>query len=431
VSLARRAILVLGVLGTGAASATAQQGGMPPGAEAPRIALITVGPGAAVWEKFGHNMIRVTDPSNGTDLAYNFGIFDFNQKNFYWNFLQGRMLYAMDSGSAPWELMSYGSTGRSIEIQDLALAPEQARLLAANLARNAEPDRRNYRYDYYLDNCSTRVRDALDVALGGALKRQLAGVATSATFRSRTAELTAGNPAVYFGLMLLLGPSTDRPLTAWEDSFIPMNLAHYIEPVVNPALEGGAQPLVAAGSMRPATDAMAPSTRTPASWTGWFLVLGVAVGGLLAWSGAWSAAGRGRTPLLVLGGLWTLVAGIAGVVMLYLWAFTDHAVAYRNVNILQADALGLVMFGLLAGWARRSGPPPAGLRAVALAVAALSVFGLALHLLPWSGQANGVILCFFVPANLGMALGARRAATAATTAPTAVPPAPPRSSARP
>jgi hypothetical protein len=424
VSLTRRAILALGVLGAAAAPAAAQQGGMPPGMEPPRIALITVGPGSAVWEKFGHNMIRVTDPATGTDLAYNFGLFDFNQKNFYWNFLQGRMLYAMGGFPSAGQLSYYTSTGRSIEIQDLALAPEQARLLAANLARNAEPDRSNYRYDYYLDNCSTRVRDALNVALGGALKRDLDTVATRATFRSRTAELTAGNPAVYFGLMLLLGPSTDRPLSAWEDGFIPMNLAHYVGTVANPALEGGAQPLVAASSMQPASDAMAPSARTPGSWTGWFLVLGMMVGGILSWAGARSAAGRGRTPFLVFGGLWTLVSGIAGVVMLYLWAFTDHAVAYRNANILQADALGLVMFGLLAAWARRPGAPPRGLRTVALWVAVLSLFGVALHLLPWSAQVNGVILCFFVPANIGMALGARRASMAATTAPTSAPLAP-------
>ena len=151
-------------------------------------------------------MIRVTDSVAGTDIAYNFGMFDFNQENFYWNFAQGRMMYSMDAAQTAWELVRYGRSGRSIEEQVLALTPGQARSLAHNLARNAEPDQMFYRYDYYRDNCSTRVRDALNVVLAGTLDGDLSVIPTTTTYRSRTAELTADNPALYFGLMVLLGP---------------------------------------------------------------------------------------------------------------------------------------------------------------------------------------------------------------------------------
>jgi len=370
-----------------------------------------------VWEKFGHNMIRVSDPATGTDLAYNFGMFDFRQKNFYWNFLQGRMLYSMGGYDATSELEFYGRTGRSIQIQELMLAPDQARSLAEALSRNAAPDRRDYRYEYYRDNCSTRVRDALNLSLAGALERDLSVIPTRSTYRSRTAELTAGSPAVYFGLMLLLGPSTDRPLTAWEESFIPMDLARYLAPLVNPAIDGGAAPLVAASSMQPARGDMAAPVRSPSAWLGWFLVLGVLVGGTLAWAGARCGAGRGRGAFVVFGSLWSMLSGLAGFIMVYLWAFTDHVVAYRNENLLQASVLGLVVFVLMAGWARRGGPAPAGVRALSSAIAVLSLAGVALQLLPWFSQVNAPALVFFVPANLGMALGAMRAAPA-TTGPT-------------
>lgn len=401
----------------------------PPAAPpAPRISIITVGPGPLVWELFGHNMIRVTDPAAGTDLAYNFGMFDFRQEHFYWNFLQGRMLYAMAGYDARYELDRYARTGRSIEIQDLALTADQARTLATSLARNAEPDRRNYRYDYYRDNCSTRVRDALNLALGGAIERALAAIPTEATYRSRTAELTAGNPAVYFGLMLLLGPSTDRPLSAWEDSFIPMNFAHDLAPLVNPSLAGGTTPLVAAATMVPASGERAAPLPTPASWLGWFLVLGVVVGGTLAWAGARAGLGEKRFPFLVLAGLWSLLSGVAGALMLYLWAFTDHTVAYRNENVLQASVLGLVLFAMCAGWARRGGTAPAGLRVIAWTVAALSLAGVVLQLLPAFRQVNAPALVFFVPANVGMALGAARAAPPVTkTGRPAIPPSRPKS----
>lgn len=408
-SRGRRAALLLGLLGAWPAGAARAQLPSPAPAPPPRISLVTVGPGAILWEKFGHNMIRVTDSAAGTDLAYNFGIFDFRQKNFYWNFLQGRMLYSMAGYIAALDIQRYVNAGRSVEIQDLALTPDQARTLAANLARNAQPDLKDYRYEPFRDNCSTRVRDALNVSLGGALEEALAGIPAGATFRSRTAELTAGSPGWYFGLMLLLGPSTDQPLSAWADAFIPGNLARYVEPVVNPALDGGTAPLVEAVSLRPATAEMGPATRAPSFWLGWFLVLGVLTGGLLAWAGGRQGAGRGRRPFLALAGIWTLLSGLAGLIIIYLWAFTDHTYAYRNENVLQASVLGLAMFALLAAWARRDGPAPAGLRVLAVAVAALSVLGVVIQLLPWFRQVNAPILVFFVPANLGMALGAVRA----------------------
>ena len=154
-----------------------------------------MGPGGPVWERFGHNMIRVTDSVAGTDIAYNFGIFDFHQKNFFWNFLQGRPMYALQGWDPAGAIASYVRHGRAVEEQLLALSPEQARSLAQNLERNAEPDEMYYRYDYYRDNCSTRVRDALNLVLAGTIDADLSRVSTTATYRSRTAELMAYNPA--------------------------------------------------------------------------------------------------------------------------------------------------------------------------------------------------------------------------------------------
>jgi hypothetical protein len=150
VSRGRRVALLLGLLGAaGAGTVRAQVLAGDPAAPAPKISLVTVGPGPILWEKFGHNMIRVTDSAAGTDLAYNFGIFDFRQKHFYWNFLQGRMLYSMAGYVAALDIQRYANAGRSVEIQDLALTPDQARTLAANLARNALPDMKDYRYEPY------------------------------------------------------------------------------------------------------------------------------------------------------------------------------------------------------------------------------------------------------------------------------------------
>jgi hypothetical protein len=121
---------------------------------------------------------------------------------------------------------------------------------------------------------------------------------------------------------------------------------------------------------------------------------------------------------VALGGLWSLVSGLAGFVMVYLWAFTDHQIAYRNENLLQASVLGLVVFVALAAWARRAeGPPPRALVMATAAIAVLSMVGVVLKFVPGPNQVNGIVLAFFVPANLGLAVGAVLAA-AVTTEPT-------------
>jgi hypothetical protein len=133
----------------------------------PRISVVTVGPGDAVWERFGHNYIWVQDPARGIDLAYNYGMFDFGQENFFANFARGRMMYWMAALDPYLSLEHYSGQNRTIWIQELDLTAEQATALRDFLVWNERPENRNYRYDYYRDNCSTRVRDALDRAATG------------------------------------------------------------------------------------------------------------------------------------------------------------------------------------------------------------------------------------------------------------------------
>jgi hypothetical protein len=134
----------------------------------PAISLLTIGPGEIFFERFGHNAIVVRDPASGVSLAYNYGIFDFDQQDFLLNFARGRMRYRMAVDDFADDLAMYRDEGRDITEQRLALTPEQARRLVEFLEWNARPENAQYRYDYFEANCSTRVRDAIDRALGGA-----------------------------------------------------------------------------------------------------------------------------------------------------------------------------------------------------------------------------------------------------------------------
>jgi hypothetical protein len=379
----------------------------------PRIYVMTMGPGDLVWERFGHNALWVHDPRTGADLAYNYGMFDFAQENFFKNFIQGKMEYWVAAFDAGATMRHYASYDRTVAVQELNLTPAQATELARLLAVNELPQNRFYRYDYYRDNCSTRVRDAIDRVLGGRLKAATERVSAGATYRSHTERLTAAGTAdvpIFTALMGGLGPAADRPISRWEEMFLPGALHDRLAELQVPDAAGRMVPLVreemqAVRSTRPAE----PSSRP--NWLPGYLAAGVALGGLLALLSSRVARGRAaRFGFAAIAGLWLLFAGTGGWILAGLWSLTDHGIAYRNENILQLSPLALPLVLLLpvlaygARWAAR----PAWL--LSAAVAALSVLGFVLQILPGIDQANGWIIALALPVNLALAWAARRMA---------------------
>ena len=155
---------------------------------APRIGVATMAPGEVFFERFGHNAIVVVDPASGDAISYNFGFFDPGEADFVGNFARGHMMYYLVALPFEQDLMQYRESGRGVSLQWLDMEPAQAQALADALAERARPENARYRYDYFTSNCSTQVRDALDAALGGRLKSQLAGRSRGNTFRSEAVQ---------------------------------------------------------------------------------------------------------------------------------------------------------------------------------------------------------------------------------------------------
>ena len=176
-----------------------------------RIWLVTAGPGDAVWERYGHNAIRVLDTATGRDVAYNWGIFDFEQVDFIPRFLRGRMLYMMAPFQSQSMLAAYARVDREVVVQELDLTPAQKLELRDLAERNALPENRDYAYQYFLDNCSTRVRDLLDLVLGGSLRAEFESSPGGVSFRDHIRRLTQDDPLIFTGMDLLLGAPGDRP----------------------------------------------------------------------------------------------------------------------------------------------------------------------------------------------------------------------------
>jgi len=376
------------------------------------VYLITMGPGKAVWERYGHNALWIQNERTGVGRAYNYGLFSFEQENFIVRFVQGRPEYWMEGFDVQPHLRYYVSVNRSVWVQELNLTPTQRADLRDFLEWNERPENRFYRYDPYRDNCSTRIRDAIDRALGGRLRDVMDDGHSHGTYRSHSVRLVADHRPTYVGLMLALGEPSDRPLSAWEAMFVPLEMRRYLRDVTVLGADGREEPLVL--SERTVFESTVSYGRdTPPNWLPAFFAVGLVIAGLIALPVLWSARAAVRVVATVTASLWALAAGVAGVVMAGLWLFTNHWIAYGNENLFFANPLALVLAVSLPFAVR--GARSAGRVSLWLAgaVVTLSLLGFVLQILPWFDQVNGPIIALALPPNLALGwlvLRLRRAA---------------------
>jgi hypothetical protein len=369
------------------------------------IYVLTFGPGDHPFFKFGHNALWIHDRAHGTDRVYNFGTFKFDSWRLIPDFMQGRLTYWLSVTTIRPVLASYERENRSVGAQELALPPAEKALLQSRLDENARPENRAYKYDYFLDNCSTRVRDAVDRATGGRLHATAHGPARL-TLREQALRLTADHVPLYVALDLLLASPTDRPIDRWAEMFIPEELARGLRTVADDGGSAGQGKLVASEQVlfHPQTRPEPPEL-PPARGVS-FLLSGLALG-LVFTALGWGAPGRTlvRVTLGLLIVAWGLAVGVVGCFLAYLWAFTDHVVAHRNENILLCAPWTLLLAFL--GFGVAAGSAGATRKTLWLVFAALlaAFGGWALKLDPAFRQHNGELIAFFLPAWLGLALG--------------------------
>jgi len=361
---------------------------------APKLALATFGPGPLYWERFGHNAIVVDDPAAGERIAYNYGVFDFQEKHFLLNFALGHMKYSLDAETLDEDLATYVVEGRSVTVQMLNLTPAQARQLAAFLAWNAQPQNADYRYDYFLNNCSTKVRDALNRALGGALERQLARRPAPHTYRFDAVRLISPEFWLALGMDTGLGPNADGTLNLWQESFVPMVLSRALNAVTVRDANGDALPLVSEEQVV-LPGRLPPAPAAPLDLRLPFLAAGIALTALLLWL-AYAQGPLYRASFAFLAIAWWLICGLIGLMLAGLWGLSDHWAAWRNENLLLLNPLCLLL--PLAWW--RS---PRSARCLATLIAAAALSSLIVRTLPGWYQSNLAYIALAVPVHLALA----------------------------
>jgi len=365
------------------------------------ISLLTMGNGEAVWELFGHTAIRIHNNVTGQDSVFNWGVFDSTKPHFILHFLQGLNYYQMGGQTMADLLAFYRYFNRSVTEQDLDLSESQRDSLVRLIQANARPENLQYRYDYFVDNCSTRPRDILDRVLGGQLRAK-ADSLTGLSYRGQTLRLMQGDKPLVVGVDIGLGEPSDEVLTTWKAMFLPRVLHDYIATLQVRDSTGAMHPLVRGERVLFQSTRAPEPTAPPRLWSYLFLI-GLGIAGLLLWLA--SRAGRSggaRISLAILATLWCFVAGLLGVILTILWTATDHTFAHRNENLLIFNPLWLVLAVCVAIYVS-SGKAARFTGLLTTFLAALIVLALLAHVVFISRQANLAIILLALPAALALA----------------------------
>lgn len=294
-----------------------------------RLSLITVYPGQAIYSAFGHTAFRVYDPVQQIDWLFNYGTFDFRDPLFLPKFVYGQLDYFLSVSDYPANLAFYrDQEQRPVVEQVLNLEAAQRQAVWQFLTRNALPEHRAYRYDFLFDNCATRPRDVLEQTLG---VQWPDAAAERAPFRALIQGYLADRPWLSTGIDLVLGLPTDRAATYREAMFLPVVLQEAVASARLPEGQGG-------GALVARTDTVywaAPYRFPQAAGFRWDVLL---LTGLLGVGVGWAVADQRRRrfrarwlDVLLLGG-----AGLAGLVLLFMWLGTHHGVTAQNLNLLWA-----------------------------------------------------------------------------------------------
>ncbi len=382
--------------------AHAQDEAAPPATDLD-VSLITFGPGTEVWERFGHNAILIHDRTTNQSRLYNYGIFDFDQEDFFLNFARGRMTYRMAVDDADEELPLYVQEGRWIVQQQLDLTPAQRAKLATFLDWNVRPENAQYRYRYFDANCSTRTRDALNMAADDAIRQQTIAPSRGFTYRMDVMRLMRPDPLLMLGMDVGLGPFADRRLTYWDESFLPTELMRHMREVsvVDPAT-GQQHPLVARETRLNQARIPEPS-ETPPDWFWGALTVGLLLAVLILALARAHANGPARATFATIALVMALVLGLGGVILLGLWFLTEHTSAWRNENLLLLDPLCLLLIPVWIRAYRRAWVPSAFARYATLIVVLLAGFAWFAKVFPWFVQDNRFWIALLLPVHAAFA----------------------------
>lgn len=289
-----------------------------------KVSLLTSSPGKDLYAKFGHSALRINDTLSGQDLVFNYGLFDFNTPGFYLKFVRGKLPYQLGIQRFEPFLNSYIEENRQLRELEINLSTQQRLALIDLLSINYLPENRAYSYDFFFDNCATRIRDILENNFQATYPDTTQ--VKKATFRHFLSDYVGQNSWINVGFYLILGIPSDAIATFRDEMFLPDYLEKHLE---NAKL--GDKNL--AKNKRKILFQNQPQKNDFQVFNpiliGWILfIIGLFISLFL--SSRWiNIFEKAYFSLLVL----------TGVLFIFMWLGTDHFVTHKNMNLLWASPL--------------------------------------------------------------------------------------------
>ncbi len=311
-----------------------------------KITLLTCSPGDELYSVFGHSAIRAKDSLMDLDIVFNYGTFDFSDPNFYTNFVRGKLNYVLSVAEFRHFEYDYLMEGRWIWEQELNINPQERQFLFDSLIINYLPENRYYLYDFFFDNCATRIRDIFVEAIDSEIIFDYQVLDQGQSFRELLMPYLTEKPWARLGINLALGMPADKTASPWDYMFLPdhmMTVFEHAQLKSDNNISGftpGSRVILEGAELQGARFPYAPLLI-------FLIVLLVTI--IISYRDLQSARLSFWYDRLLFGSV-----GLLGLLITFLWFGTDHQVTVRNLNIIWAHPLHLLICLFLSGKKHRA-----------------------------------------------------------------------------
>ena len=301
--------------------------------------LITCGPGTETYSIYGHSALRIAIPGKHSDIIYNWGVFDYRTKCFAWKFAKGRLDYMLDTEITKGFLQSYFFEQRYVYSQRINIDSKELRKLTELINENLRTENIQYRYDFFYDDCSTRIRDLLEKSIGEKLKYPPPEQGRVPTFREMVAKYQSPYPWLKFGVDLLMGSTSDKKAHFRDQMFLPIDMRNGLSKTVVhradkriPLLQN---PEIILDFNNPQ---IKQSFFTSPTFVFTILIIGVLILGALT---------KSRKAIRIIDIIIYSVFSVLALLMIFFNFFTDHLQMKWNLNIIWLNPFILVCLLML------------------------------------------------------------------------------------
>ncbi len=283
-----------------------------------------------MYSTFGHSALRIIDSNSVTDHVYNFGTFNFDDPGFYLKFIRGQLKYYVNVEQFEDFKFGYIAENRGITEQVLIFSASEKINIHRALIENIKEENKFYMYDFFYDNCTTRLRDII-VKYHTPSPALPAVMPTKYTFRNAIHQYLDYNNMYWskFGIDILLGAPTDAVMKTTHQQFLPENLMKALDSTKNTPIVLSSQNLYALGETNNKQSFFSPLVLF-STVLSIFIIL------------SFAKSNGVKRILHKLDALLFFIVGLLGIVLVLMWVGTDHIMTKNNYNLLWAWPMHIV-----------------------------------------------------------------------------------------